>query len=85
MTVQDINDTPPRCRHSFYEFNVDEDVRVLGFVIGTLQVYDDDSLGGLSLSFINAPDANLQIRPDGNNGRALKMRTCVSGNPSLLS
>lgn len=63
VTVQDVNDTPPRFSKSFYEVNVDENVHN-GFVITTLPVYDDDENGGLSLTIENPTDVNLRINPD---------------------
>lgn len=63
VTVQDVNDTPPRFSKTFYEVNVDENVHS-GFVVTTLPVYDDDENGGLSLTIENLGDINLKINAD---------------------
>ena len=63
VTVQDVNDTPPQFSKSFYEVNVDENVHN-GFVITTLPVYDNDEVGGLSLTIENPTDTNLKIKAD---------------------
>lgn len=63
VTIHDENDTPPRFSKSFYEVNVDENVHT-GFIVTTLPVYDDDELGGLSLTIEEPADSKLKITAD---------------------
>lgn len=63
MSVVDVNDSPPQFSKTFYEVDVDENVHS-GFQVTTLPVYDDDEIGGLSLTIENPTDANLKINLD---------------------
>ncbi|KAL3880061.1 hypothetical protein ACJMK2_032332 [Sinanodonta woodiana] len=64
VTVNDLNDTPPKFSSGYYKVAVREDVPI-GFTILTLTVDDPDTTVGLFMTILDGNDGAFKINQDG--------------------